>query len=641
MYKMMLSAVMIATLSAGCAIQPTVKHDTSPQLQPLTATPLAQAVVDTDIELLWQQGFGHYRPGLLKQVASKMLLLSQTSSTDDKALDKLSYYLRIYASFGPEKDWLPQSAEMLDAALVAMTHMPDFFTISEHSARLHENYAAALYRLYALEPMRGFVKNHIATLAQLLRLYASSELGDEVAYDWAMWEVLRAAALLPYEARQKNAEQMLSDLAADGIVAKALVEFISARNAVRKAEQWPRSHALWALAHHYNLFNKQYWNRYYQLSEDERKRLDEEQTSLPVEQKMKALDEQVWQALSGLEQSADERKSLYSVPYVVNTFRGKSECNEGELKGRCIAPTIEQALPIKHVCSDSLYILAQQMTAQQLAQSCQRLTSQEASFHQKLATAKQPVANDFNDSLRVVIFNDQAQYNIYGQLVFDIYTDNGGMYIEGTPQDPDNIATFYSYEQFWAQPAFKVWNLNHEYVHYLDGRFIKYDTYGHFPSHMVWWSEGLAEYIAFGDDNHKTTKLLAETAVDDFLTLQQVFDTEYKDGTKQVYQWGYLAVRFMYEQAKPRYHKLAHYLKTDYFEGYKSLLEQTGKEHEQAFADWLTQMKGQSEVAQNSKGRHKPRQLYRYSYRQYLQPSYLKEDIWHRHWQYWHQNQLL
>jgi microbial collagenase len=48
-------------------------------------------------------------------------------------------------------------------------------------------------------------------------------------------------------------------------------------------------------------------------------------------------------------------------------------------------------------------------------------------------------------------------------------------------------------------------------VHYLDGRFVKYDTYGHFPSHLVWWSEGLAEYISKGDNSVKALKLLAKT----------------------------------------------------------------------------------------------------------------------------------
>jgi microbial collagenase len=306
---------------------------------------------------------------------------------------------------------------------------------------------------------------------------------------------------------------------------------------------------------------------------------------------MTNLDNQVWSALesyaSKYNKSQEELNTSFSIPYVVSTFRGKSECNEGSLEGRCISPTVEQALPINHTCSDSLFILTQNMTTEQLNNSCEQLIAQENDFHKKLATNNQPVANDFNDKLRVVIFNNAAEYNKYGQLVFDIHTDNGGMYIEGTTQDPDNIATFYSYEHFWIRPEFKVWNLNHEYVHYLDGRFIKYDTFNHFPSHMVWWSEGLAEFISKANDNPKAFKVLIDTKQDKWLNLTDVFNTEYKDGTKQVYKWGYLAVRYMYEKHPEQYHQLAHFLKTDFFAGYKKLLDESGEKYQQGFQSWL------------------------------------------------------
>ena len=63
-------------------------------------------------------------------------------------------------------------------------------------------------------------------------------------------------------------------------------------------------------------------------------------------------------------------------------------------------------------------------------------------------------------------FKNWSQYNAYGQLLFDIQTDNGGMYIEGIPSKPNNQATFFAYRQFWIAPEFAIWNLNHEYVHY-------------------------------------------------------------------------------------------------------------------------------------------------------------------------------
>lgn len=626
-------AVFTALFTAGCAT-----NGVSGNYIPSAQYDLATQVVHTDIQQLWTKDFDHHKAGLLKQVADAISAKAKSGNLNDPALDKLSYYLRIFASFGPDEGWPEGTAEAVNHALSQLTQMSGFYQINATSARLHENYATALYRLYLLEPLQPMVASQVKPLAKLLELYATAQLPQDKAVDYGLWEVLRAAALLPYEARQKNTDAFIDAVTGEGELKHALLNFLNAANAHRGGEQWPLEHALWALAHHYNLHNKQYWNEYYKRSEEERKKLDDDKLSLPVEGLMDELDNKIWQALQRTDRTEAEIKQIYSVPYVVNSYRSKSDCEKGDLKGRCIAPTVEQALPVKHVCSDSLYILAQDLSEQQLKQSCERLTAQESSFHHKLATNQQPVANDFNQSLRVVIFDDQAQYNIFGQLVFDIYTDNGGMYIEDTPQNPENIATFYSYEQFWARPDFKVWNLNHEYVHYLDGRFVKYDGFGHFPSNMVWWSEGLAEYIALGDNNPKIGKLLGKTEPSDFLTLQQVFDTEYKDGTDQVYKWGYLAVRYMYEKQRETYHKLANYLTTDYFDGYKKLLDESGKKFQDEFAAYLLEMKEKTGVSEAAKDPREPRQFYRYSYRPYLQPAHLKEDPWHMHWQYWHAN---
>ncbi|MFM9597611.1 collagenase, partial [Streptomyces scabiei] len=80
----------------------------------------------------------------------------------------------------------------------------------------------------------------------------------------------------------------------------------------------------------------------------------------------------------------------------------------------------------------------------------------------------------------------------------------------------------------------------------LDGRF---DLYGNFNSpteDIVWWSEGVAEYIANLDNNDAAKNTISDGSR---YTLAQVFATTY-DGFDQdrIYRWGYLAVRFMFER---------------------------------------------------------------------------------------------
>ena len=623
-----------------------------------------QSVLNADIQALWSQDFDHYQHGLLLEVSQAISHLAAKGDLSgekiaDKDLEKLTFYLRIYSSFGPDENWPEQTAIALNKALIDLQNMLGFYQVSSATSRLHENYAVALYRLYFLEPLRLSTSDHLEPLTKLIDLYSKSELvqesgnkGDQAVH-YALWEILRASAILPYESVRKNKADNLTIFANNKSLTQVLLAFIGSDNAEINGDDWPKQHAAWALAQYYNVYNTQYLNAYYEKSKVEQKQLDDEEINLPVQQKMTDLDNATWQALSdsmlntgkvsteGFEQDSKVLKTLFSIPYVVSTYRGKSECEEGSLKDRCITPTIEEATPIKHVCSDSLYIRTQKMTKAQLEDSCDQLISQETVFHEKLATNRIPVANDFNDKLRVVVFNNAAEYNKYGQLVFDINTNNGGMYIEGTTQDPENLATFYSYEHFWVRPKFQVWNLNHEYVHYLDGRYLKYDTFNHFPSNMVWWSEGLAEYISQGDENPKAFKLLNETEQDKWLTLQQVFDTKYRDGNDQVYKWGYLAVRFMYEKHVSEYRQLAHFLKTDFFEGYKKLLDESGKQYQAEFTAWLSEHNDNFVDISEAKDPHKPRQLYRYTYKDYLQPQSLVETPRHMHWQYWHANALM
>ncbi len=658
--KIRIVALTAALLVSACSNSPVVEqtlevisskvHTVQPEI--------LKKLLAADIQTLWSQDFDHYQNALLLQVSEAISILAKQGDLADKDLEKLTYYLRIYSSFGPDKNWPKETAEALNSALVDLQNMPGFYQITPTTARLHENYSVALYRLYFLEPLRLSTADHIVPLAQLINLYANSDLvqtrieNENKAFDYALWEIIRASAILPYEATRKNKPEHLALFSNNDILANALLAFIESDNAIIRDDDWPKQHATWALAHFYNVYNKQYENSYYERNEAEQKQLDNGEITLPIQQKMTDLDNSLWQALansmtnsitgteSGSALGNKALKTLFSVPYVVTTFRGKSECEEGSLKDRCISPTVEEATPIKHICSDSLYIRTQKMTKKQLEDSCNQLISQEAVFHEKLATNHEPVANDFNDKLRVIVFNNAAEYNKYGQLVFDIETNNGGMYIEGTTQDPDNIATFYSYEHFWVRPEFQVWNLNHEYVHYLDGRFIKYDTFNHFPSNLVWWSEGLAEYISKEDINPKAFKLLNKTEQDEWLTLQQVFDTEYRDGSDQVYKWGYLAVRFMYEKHTQEYQQLAHFLKTDFFKGYKKLLDESGEQYREEFNAWLIEHNANFVDVSVEKNPHKPRQFYRYTYKDYLQPAFLTETPRHMHWQYWHENAL-
>ncbi|MDP5136258.1 collagenase [Rheinheimera baltica] len=203
----------------------------------------------------------------------------------------------------------------------------------------------------------------------------------------------------------------------------------------------------------------------------------------------------------------------------------------------------------RHTCSDTLKVRFQLPVSNvNLQQICSNLTQQEQAFHQEFATnAANPVANDNNTDLEIVIFSSSTDYQNFAGTFFNINTDNGGMYLEGTPSDPENQARFIAYQATWLQPEFVVWNLEHEYVHYLDARFNQWGSFSDQPENLVWWGEGLAEYLSQGDSNANALGV----AGDKTYQLSELFQTTYSNAdTARIYYWGYLATRFMFERQR-------------------------------------------------------------------------------------------
>ncbi|MER6949540.1 M9 family metallopeptidase [Nonomuraea sp. NPDC000554] len=204
-------------------------------------------------------------------------------------------------------------------------------------------------------------------------------------------------------------------------------------------------------------------------------------------------------------------------------------------------------LPISHTCSSSIKIRAQEMTAGQLSGTCSSLAGQDAFFH-NLVKDGGPVANDNNTTIEVVVFDSSADYQTYAGVMFGIDTNNGGMYLEGDPATAGNQPRFIAYEAEWLRPDFQIWNLNHEYTHYLDGRF---DMYGDFNAGVstptIWWIEGFAEYVSYSYRKVTYDAAITEAGKRTY-ALSTLWDTTYSHDTTRIYRWGYLAVRYLFER---------------------------------------------------------------------------------------------
>lgn len=246
-------------------------------------------------------------------------------------------------------------------------------------------------------------------------------------------------------------------------------------------------------------------------------------------------------------------------------------------------------LPTTHVCSSSITIRAQDMNAGQLSDSCASLVAQDAYFH-SVAKDPGPVASDINTKIEVVVFDSSDDYQTYAGSLYGIDTNNGGMYLEGDPSQANNKARFIAYEAEWLRPDFAIWNLNHEYTHYLDGRF---NMHGDFTSNIttptIWWVEGFAEYISYHYRGMAYTAA-QQAAANGTYTLSQLFDTTYDHDTERIYRWGYLAVTFMLNKHPNELQTvLGHYRSGDWNAARTYLKTSIGTMYDGEFASFLTQ----------------------------------------------------
>ncbi|MGC5341414.1 M9 family metallopeptidase [Streptomyces sp. DT24] len=246
-------------------------------------------------------------------------------------------------------------------------------------------------------------------------------------------------------------------------------------------------------------------------------------------------------------------------------------------------------LPVKYTCSDSIRILAQEMSTTDLAASCTSLRNQDAYFH-SVVKDNGPVANDKNSTIEVVVFDSTTDYQTYAGAIYGIDTNNGGMYLEGDPSVAGNQPRFIAYEAEWARPTFQIWNLNHEYTHYLDGRF---DMLGDFDAGIttptIWWIEGFAEYVSYTYRNVTYDDAIAQAASHTY-SLRTLFDTTYDNADQtRVYNWGYLAVRYMLQSHRADVDKLLGLYRVGDWNGARTLLTSTiGTRYDADWNTWLT-----------------------------------------------------
>ncbi|MFD9561684.1 collagenase [Streptomyces sp. NPDC059994] len=247
------------------------------------------------------------------------------------------------------------------------------------------------------------------------------------------------------------------------------------------------------------------------------------------------------------------------------------------------------ALPITYRCDAAHTFRAQSLTSAALTAACTSLQGQDAYFH-GIVKDSGPVADDHNTNIEIVTFASPKDYRTYSGWIFGNSTDNGGEYLEGNPADPANQARFLSYVKSVGDgfPG-DIWNLNHEYTHYLDGR---YDMAGDFGAGEavpdIWWIEGFAEYVSYSYRGLPDTEAIADAAQHTY-ALSTLWESTYANSDlTRTYPWGYLATRYMIEKHPADVQNmLAKFRAGDYAGGYAVYHTGIGTRYDADFTTWL------------------------------------------------------
>lgn len=134
------------------------------------------------------------------------------------------------------------------------------------------------------------------------------------------------------------------------------------------------------------------------------------------------------------------------------------------------------------------------LALEQLPPRVSRMQGVEKAFFEKFTQAvSSPTPESTNDSLELLLFASEIDYQQYMDAFVGYGSEAGGLYLE-------NSSTLYTYEREPNESRFTVEHLiQHEYTHYLTGRYVfpgLWSDPGYHAEPKGWLDEGTAEYFA-------------------------------------------------------------------------------------------------------------------------------------------------
>ena len=241
---------------------------------------------------------------------------------------------------------------------------------------------------------------------------------------------------------------------------------------------------------------------------------------------------------------------------------------------------LENACP-----ADQVTLHAQALGAEKLALACRRLADHSRRFQEIFDVDCAPVPDDDNRNLEAFVFNDGRSCEDLESAAFGRHPDScSGIYWEGDPTDgltaAKFVATEYTVDEDPPDPDLAIWNFEHEYAHYLDGRYNRWGPYrGNDPT-IHWWTEGFAEYFA--------ADVSPYIGLPPFESPHSLTDTLLRSGSIPTrYRHRHLAVRYLMQNRRDFVGVLLEHLRRGEFSAYRAYMREQAPRYEAEWRSWL------------------------------------------------------
>lgn len=187
-----------------------------------------------------------------------------------------------------------------------------------------------------------------------------------------------------------------------------------------------------------------------------------------------------------------------SEPYLwtVKTLTQNSDCVDLSTGRVCLSQTRNAvrtlAFPNEYALDDGIQIVRTPLSLTTIQGIYHALKQVESQFF-RISGLLSPVSADPTTSVSMYIYGSLKDYKKYHTFLYDLPTDNGGIYVE---QD----RAFYTYQRTPSESIYTLEELfRHEYIHYLVGRFVVpgmwSETAVYDNERMTWFDEGFAEFL--------------------------------------------------------------------------------------------------------------------------------------------------